>query len=196
MSLPGGDFLEARRKALEDSFFAEKDYRLLQSLRNELHDLEERKQLAHVSSILNEDVLQDMVECGIKAETLAALRLIPWIEVAWADGDVSAEEREAILKAAHEIGLKDGTACHQTLEAWLKTRPDSRLIETWKSYMAELVKLMPAETMNTFRDELIERLTTIANASGGFLGFGKISKSEMDCIDRLTKFLHAPHDSK
>ena len=195
MSLPGGDFLEARRKALEDSFFAEKDYRLLQSLRNELHDLEERKQLAHVSSILNEDVLQDMVECGIKAETLAALRLIPWIEVAWADGDVSAEEREAILKAAHEIGLKDGTACHQTLEAWLKTRPDARLIETWKAYMAELVKLMPAETMNTFRDELIERLNTIANASGGFLGFGKISKSEMDCIDRLTKFLHAPHDS-
>jgi uncharacterized tellurite resistance protein B-like protein len=196
MSLPGGDFLDARRKALEDSFFAEKDYRLLQSLRNELHDLEERKQLAHVSSILNEEVLQDMVECGIKAETLAALRLIPWIEVAWADGDVSAEEREAILKAAHEIGLKDGTACHQTLEAWLKTRPDARLIETWKSYMAELVKLMPAETMNTFREELIERLNMIANASGGFLGFGKISKSEMDCIDRLTKFLHAPHDSK
>lgn len=192
MSVPGGDFLDARRKALEDSFFAEKDYRLLQSLRNELHDLEQRKQLAHVSSILNEQLLQDMVECGIRAETLAALRMIPWIEVAWADGDVSAEERAAILKAAAEIGVKEGTACSQTLESWLTTRPDLRLIETWKAYMVELAKAMPAETMAKFREDLIERLNTIASASGGFLGFAKISKSEMDCIERLTNFLESP----
>lgn len=192
MSLPSGDSLDARRKALEDSFFAEKDYRLLQSLRNELHDLEERKQLAHVSSILNEQVLQDMVQCGIRAETLAALRMIPWIEVAWADGDVSSEERAAILKAAHEIGVKEGTATHQILESWLKERPDMKLIDTWKAYMVELVKMMPAETMANLRADLIERLNTIASASGGFLGFAKISKSEMDCIDRLTKFLESP----
>jgi hypothetical protein len=192
MSLPSGDSLDARRKALEDSFFAEKDYRLLQSLRNELHDLEQRKQLAHVSSILNEQVLQDMVQCGIRAETLAALRMIPWIEVAWADGDVSSEERAAILKAAHEIGVKEGTATHQILESWLKERPDMKLIDTWKAYMVELVKMMPAETMANLRADLIERLNTIASASGGFLGFAKISKSEMDCIDRLTKFLESP----
>lgn len=192
MSLPSGDSLDARRKALEDSFFAEKDYRLLQSLRNELHDLEERKQLAHVSSILNEQVLQDMVQCGIRAETLAALRMIPWIEVAWADGDVSSEERAAILKAAQEIGVKEGTASHQILESWLKERPDLKLIDTWKAYMVELVKMMPAETMANLRADLIERLNTIASASGGFLGFAKISKSEMDCIDRLTKFLESP----
>jgi tellurite resistance protein len=189
MTQPSGDFLDVRRKALEESFFAEKDYRLLQSLRNELHDLEERRQLAHVSSILNEKVLQDLVECGIRAETLAAVRMIPWIDVAWSDGDVSAEERAAILKAAHEVGVKEGTACHKTLEAWLITRPDERLIETWKAYMVELTKMMPADTMATFRDELIERLNSIASASGGFLGFAKISKSEMDCIDKLTNFL-------
>jgi len=192
MSLPGGDSLEARRKALEDSFFAEKDYRLLQSLRNELHDMEERKQLAHVSSILNEKVLQDMVQCGIRAETLAAMRMIPWIEVAWADGDVSSDERAAILKAAHEIGVQEGTASHQILENWLKERPDLKLIDTWKAYMVELAKMMPAETMANLRADLIERLNTIASASGGILGFAKISKTEMDCIDRLTKFLDSP----
>lgn len=192
MSLPGGDSLEARRKALEDSFFAEKDYRLLQSLRNELHDMEQRKQLAHVSSILNEEVLQDMVQCGIRAETLAAMRMIPWIEVAWADGDVSSDERAAILKAAHEIGVQEGTASHQILENWLKERPDLKLIDTWKAYMVELAKMMPAETMANLRADLIERLNTIASASGGILGFAKISKTEMDCIDRLTKFLDSP----
>lgn len=192
MSLPGGDSLEARRKALEDSFFAEKDYRLLQSLRNELHDMEQRKQLAHVSSILNEEVLQDMVQCGIRAETLAAMRMIPWIEVAWADGDVSNDERAAILKAAHEIGVQEGTASHQILENWLKERPDLKLIDTWKAYMVELAKMMPAETMANLRADLIERLNTIASASGGILGFAKISKTEMDCIDRLTKFLDSP----
>jgi uncharacterized tellurite resistance protein B-like protein len=133
-----------------------------------------------------------MVQCGIRAETLAALRMIPWIEVAWADGDVSSEERAAILKAAHEIGVKEGTATHQILESWLKERPDMKLIDTWKAYMVELVKMMPAETMANLRADLIERLNTIASASGGFLGFAKISKSEMDCIDRLTKFLESP----
>jgi hypothetical protein len=67
-----------------------------------------------------------------------------------------------------------------------------KLIDTWKAYMVELVKMMPAETMANLRADLIERLNTIASASGGFLGFAKISKSEMDCIDRLTKFLESP----
>jgi hypothetical protein len=58
--------------------------------------------------------------------------------------------------------------------------------------MIELAKAMPAETMAKFREELIERLNTIASASGGFLGFAKISKSEMDCIERLTNFLESP----
>jgi hypothetical protein len=40
------------------------------------------------------------------------------------------------------------------------------------------------------RDELVDRLNEVANASGGLFGFGKASKAEMDCIDNITDFLY------
>ena len=41
-----------------------------------------------------------LVEIGIRSDTLAALCLIPLVEVAWADGRLDPPEREALLAAA------------------------------------------------------------------------------------------------
>ncbi|MEY4565585.1 MAG: hypothetical protein RLY14_555 [Planctomycetota bacterium] len=190
MGSTDGNFLDDRRKALEDSFFAEKDYRLLQSLKGELELLDASRQLGHVSSIQDEKVLKDLVSVGIRAETWTAARLIPWIEVAWADGDVSSDERAAILKAADGLGVKQGTAAYQILESWLSKRPGPSLIETWKAYMTEVARVLPADSLAKLRDELVDRLNDVANASGGLFGFGKVSKPEMDCIDNITDFLY------
>src|SRR5687767_14362149 len=110
MQPSSGDVFGDRRKALEDSFFRERDQQLLKNL----------------------------VKAGVRADTLAALTLIPLVEVAWADGAVSADEREAVLKAAAENGVKQGSASYELLARWLAERPDVRVIASWKEYVHAL----------------------------------------------------------
>src|SRR5688500_14447118 len=133
-----GDAFGERRKALEDTFFRERDKVLLDKLRLEIETFETHRQLAHVSGILDDHVLKNLVKAGVRAETLAALTLIPLVEVAWADGAVSAEEREAVLKAAAENGIGQGSASYELLARWLAERPDVRIIASWKEYVQAL----------------------------------------------------------
>ena len=94
------DFLDERRKALEDSFFAKQNEKLLESLRRSRADDEKRAELSRVSGILDEKVLDELVRLQIGPETLAALSLVPLVTVAWADGLMEARERKAVLEGA------------------------------------------------------------------------------------------------
>ena len=183
-----GDAFGDRRKALEDSFFRERDKVLMDKLRLELEALEENRQLAHVSGILDDKVLSNLVKGGVRAETLAAVSLIPLVEVAWADGAVSDDERAAVLKAAAENGIKEGSASHELLNHWLKDRPDVRIIASWKEYVGALAKAMPADAMHVLRDRLMGRMKNVAEATWSFMGLGrKISKVEQSAIEEFER---------
>jgi len=188
MTTPPGDIFGDRRRALEDSFFRERDQLLLEKLRIELEALEENRHLAHVSGILDEKVLAKLVKAGVRGETLAAVTLIPLVEVAWADGAVSDDERAAVLKAAAENGVQEGSASHELLGHWLKDRPDVRIIAAWKEYVGALAKAMPADAMLVLRERLIGRMRAVAEAAGGFLGLGrKTSKVEQSAIEEFER---------
>jgi hypothetical protein len=140
-----------------------------------------------VSGILDPQVLQDLIDSGVTAETLTAVRLIPLVEVAWCDGNVSRAEREAVLKAAAQDGIQPGSACYDLLASWLERRPDPRIVHSWKEYVAALVKMVPPETSGKMRDDMLQRLTRVASAAGGFLGMQKISKDEQLKIEEFAK---------
>jgi hypothetical protein len=183
------EILGDRRRALEDQFFAEQDKKLLDKMRKELRDLEEKKKLTHVSGIVEEKVLGDLMSVGVRAETLAAVRLIPMIETAWSDGSITAEERREILKLAHENGMQVGTAAHDLLEKWLERRPLGQVFASWKEYVIELGKVMPQESFAQLRDQALERCRAVAGASGGFMGLGKISNAEQAKLDEIARVL-------
>ena len=188
MTTSSDDVFGDRRKALEDAFFRERDQVLLEKLRMELETVEEHRNLAHVSGILDDKVLANLVKAGVRAETLTAVTLIPLVEVAWADGTVSDDEREAVLKAAAENGVNEGSASCELLGQWLKDRPDVRIIGTWKEYVSALAKAMPADAMLVLRERLIGRMKRVAEASRGFLGLGrKISSVEMAKIEEFER---------
>ena len=165
MQHSSGDIFGDRRKALEDAFFRERDQQLIDKLKLELEATETHRNLAHVSGILDQRVLADLVKAGVRAETLLALTLIPLVEVAWADGSVADDEREAVLKAAAENGIKTGTAPHALLDQWLRDRPDVRVIAAWKEYVHALAKAMPAEVIAVMGERLIGRCRTVAGAT-------------------------------
>jgi hypothetical protein len=181
------DPFEQRRKGLEEAFFKERDQQLLARLQGELQSLEERQKIAHLLGITEEKVLSDLVQAGVRAETLAAVDLVPLVEVAWCDGSVADEERDAVLNAAVSQGIKPGSASHDLLAQWLARRPDPAIGKAWREYVAELARIMPKDSVATLKKKFVDRCTRVAAAAGGFLGLATISHREQAKIEELAK---------
>src|SRR5262245_10054726 len=120
-----------RARSLEEQFFAKRDTELLEKLRQRRYEEVTVVELGEASGITDPNLLANLAKLQINPATLAALSVVPLIDVAWADGTVSPEERDAVLKAAVESGVqKDGPGYRQ-LQAWLETRPSEQLMEVW-----------------------------------------------------------------
>jgi len=132
-------------------------------------------------------VLASLVQAGVRGETLAAVGLIPMVEIAWCDGAVAPEEREAVLNAAAGQGVHPDSAAYDILKHWLDQRPDPHIIEAWKEYVHEMSHLMPKESLAAMRKHMLDRCTRVAAAAGGFLGLSTISKHERAKIDEFAK---------
>src|SRR5437763_4718358 len=109
------DPFEQRRIGLEEAFFRQKDQQLLQQMRTELSQIAEKQKLAHVSGIAIDHVLESLLHAGVTAETLTAVSMIPMIEIAWCDGNVAPEERDAVLNGAVAQGIHTGSASYELL---------------------------------------------------------------------------------
>ena len=181
------EFLGDRRKALEDSFFAKENQRLLARMRAEREKANAVEALARQTQIKDTGVLEKLVDLGLDAATWAALSLVPLVEVAWADGEVQSKERDAILAAAAEQGITQGSSSYELLEGWLRQRPAASLFATWGEYSVELAsKLSPGER-RALRDDLCERARKVAETAGGFLGLGRVSEAERRVLEELEK---------
>ena len=178
------EFLGERRRALEDHFFAHQSEERIRELR-ERHEREGRSAgLASASGISNREILDSLVAVGMQADTLAALSLLPLIAVAWADGQVEARERDAILKAARDLA-PDG-ASHDLLESWLGTQPGPELVAAWRDYIRGLSEQLDAGPREALRHEIVGRARAVAEAAGGFLGLGnRVSAVEEKVLAEL-----------
>ncbi|NLX95144.1 MAG: hypothetical protein GXY83_03100 [Rhodopirellula sp.] len=179
-----------RTRELQDVFFKQRDEQLLQALREQAATKEAKKALADATGILDEHLIDHLHALGVSDETLAAVTLIPLITMAWADGNIDARERRAVLAAAEEQGLAAGHPGHQLLERWLERKPEPRLLEAWKSYVLALGENLGATDRNELKREILARARGVAEAAGGLLGFGgKVSKAEQAALDDLEKSL-------
>ena len=125
-------------RKLEEKFFAEENRLLLQRLR-EKQDLEARRAaMREVMPTADDAFVDHMLELGIGPETALAVTFLPLVMVAWADGEISPKERDALLKAAEERGVTPGTASCEMLRSWLEHKPGSELTEAWKRYVGRV----------------------------------------------------------
>ena len=180
------EFLGDRRKALEDAFFATHNEQLKQKLREADAERAKRDTLRAASGIADEAVLDQLIALDIHSETVAALSLIPLLEVAWADGRMEARERQAILDGAQTMGLHVGNASYELLEGWLEQQPAPALFTAWQAYVQALVATLDVEAREALKTELLGRARAVADAAGGILGFGsRISKAEQAKLTML-----------
>lgn len=186
------DFLGDRKQALEESFFARENARLLERLRARRSSSASKEALAQISGIENDDVLQKLCDLGVEADTWAAVSIAPLVEVAWADGKVEESERSAVLAAAEANEIPNGSPSYLLLEGWLKHRPDGRLLEVWGEFIVGLCSELEDAQRSAVRDQILGRARSIAQAAGGFLGLGrKVSPEEEVILAELAKAFRA-----
>ena len=182
------EFLGDRKHALEEAFFAKQDEALLRRLRDAEAAKSKKETLSAASGIADDAVLDRLVALGVDGATIAALSLVPLVLVAWADGEMDAKERGAVLSAAAEAGVEEGGPAHQLLSRWLSTRPPPQLLATWTDYVRAISPTMSDGARQQLKSNLLGRARQVADAAGGILNVGmRISPAEKDVLARLDK---------
>jgi hypothetical protein len=180
--------LEDRGRSLEEAFFKKEHARQLEKLRLKRQEEEAREALAEASGLQDPDLLARLAALGIRAETLAALTLIPLVEVAWADGKMEPRERDAILRGAESSGIVKDSPSFGLLEIWTRDRPAPELMQSWKAYIGALASELSADQKWHLEEKIVGRARTVAEAAGGFLGLGsKVSAEEEAVLKDLEK---------
>ncbi|MCA9268338.1 MAG: hypothetical protein KDA41_07695 [Planctomycetales bacterium] len=179
------DALHKRGRTMEERFFAGHNANLLEQLRQRELDKITKADISAATGIHDDDLLDRLIGLNINLETLAALSLIPLVEVAWADGTMHDKEREAILQATAEAGIPTGGPGHQLLSQWLNEKPHADLLPAWKDFVGALAQSLDAKGYAEVKDNLLSRARQVAEAAGGILGIGKISAAEQQMLDAL-----------
>lgn len=177
--------LEERGRALENQFYEQENAQKLAAMKDKLAAAQTREELRKASGMSDDAVLDKLVALGLKTNTIAALSLVPLIEVAWADGMIQDKERNAILQGAHGKGLEQGSDGYELLQSWLQQRPDPGLVEAWEAYIKALVGQLNDEQNRLLKNQIVGFAKMVAAAAGGFLGIGRVSKQEERVLERI-----------
>jgi len=178
----------ARR--LEDEFFAAENRNLLDAMRHKARRKEQREVLARTLGSDDEALLDHLIRLGIEPETALALTLVPLVAVAWADSRLELSEREAVVRAAEEQGVKSGTPARDLLDSWLEQPPPPKLIDAWKRYAQVVCADLDEGERGELRDRTVGRARRVAEATGGFLGLtSKVSAAEEKVLADLERAL-------
>lgn len=175
-------------RSMEDAFFRERDAKLVEQ-RKKLEQLQkDKEQLAEVSGIRDQRILDKLVGLKVSPGVLASLSVVPLVEIAWADGELHAKEREAVLKAASKNGLAKGSIDYELLESWLTQKPPAQLLEAWLAYIEGLHEVLTPAELKELRSSFLDHARDVAQAAGGFMGLGsKISLQEMELLKKMER---------
>jgi hypothetical protein len=182
--------LEERGRALENQFYEKESQEKLSAMKTKLDAQRSKDELRKASGMTDDAVLEKLAHLGLRANTIAALSLVPLIQVAWADGTIQDNERTAILQGAHGKGLEKGTDGYALLQAWLAKRPSDELIEAWEAYIKALTGQLNDEQNRLLKNQIVGFAKMVAAAAGGFLGIGKVSATEEKVLQRIEAAFH------
>ena len=182
-------WLGDRAHALEEEYFWRKEKELIARLREEARRQKETDDLQELLGTMDDKLPTELLAVGITPETLALLHLAPLLEVAWAEGEVTARERELILAMAERRGVIPSSPTHERLVGWLDQRPDQELFDRACEGARLLLAKLPPDERNSATTDLVKSCTLVAEAAGGILGMVAISPEEREALAHITSRL-------
>jgi hypothetical protein len=184
--MPDRDIFAEREHWLEEEYFRKKNQELVEKLHRQEARRAERRQMAEIIGVDEQDVIDALQDLGYTAETVQLLYLIPLVQVAWSEGGVADRERGMILKVAETHGIDPGSLAHQKLIQWLTVKPSEQFFEDNLHAIRVILELLPPEQREVRRRDLIDSCNQIAAiVEGGIMGRARISEEERLLIDHI-----------
>jgi len=181
---------ELRERSFEAEYFEKKNNSLVEKLRSVFHKDINKESIRKETGITDEALLDRLVHVNLSGELMVAFKLIPIIEVAWADGPPDAKEQRAVLESGERSGIPRGSRAFEMLERRLAEGPTDDLRKIWRLYANSLRETLNPTELAEFRADLLALCRQIAETSGGILGIlMKTSPMEKRVIDAVEKAL-------
>ena len=180
--------LGERGRSLEEEYFRRRDRELLERMRAAAGAEETRRQMVSLTGLQDADV-QELENLGFTPDTVVLLPLVPLLQVAWAEGGVSAEERKLIVDLARARGINEGSAADAQLSRWLSAPPSPTVFAGAARLMSAMLDATSTVGWGLTADDLVAHCERVAAASGGFLGIKKISAEERALLTTISQDL-------
>lgn len=192
--MPDSRSVSGKARSKEEEYFLRAEAELLEKVRARVAKEAERRALGEYHGVQDEEVLSAFEEAGYDRDTVQILHLVPILQVAWVDGEISAAERAEILKIAAARNVAEGSPAHGKLLAWLETPPSPEFFERTMKIISRLLELFPEEKRAQMQSDVMSASLNVASASGGFLGFGsKVSADEKYLLEKFAADFEKAH---
>ena len=183
-----------REKAMEETYFRQEDAKLLDKLRQNAKLDEIATALRDQLHVQNPDLLLRVRNLGITVDKAPALFLAPLLQVAWADGSVSKDERETVLRLARERDVEPDSPAYAQIVEWLKVRPSDEIFDTAVQVLKAGFSVLPPAEQEERLQRVVEACNEVAMASGGGLAQllrlgNSVSSMESSMLDKIATTL-------
>ena len=172
-------------RSREEDYFRRKDRELVEKMRQAAEADASRQAMERSTGIHDPLLLQELEALGFTPDTVSLLPLVPIVQVAWAEGGVSDDERQLIVEFARGRNILPGSAADDQLATWLEQRPSEDVFSRATRLIRAMLDRPDAQTGAWSVDDLIHHAEEIAEASGGILGFRRISGEEKVLLERI-----------
>jgi hypothetical protein len=147
--------------------------------------------LSQQVGVADGEVLQHLETLGFTDQTVSLLAMVPLVHVGWADGGMATSAAQRIMEASREHHIEELSEAGRQLREWLESRPSDDFFDGALQAIRTVLQHQSFSERERYVRNLLKQCIDIAAASGGVLGFGKISKSERDVLDRVRRELDA-----
>jgi hypothetical protein len=191
MTTTDDDALAGRKRKLEEDYFRKQDQELIERMRRAAMLARERDALEARTGLHDAGLLKDLQELGFHPDTVVLLPLVPLVQVAWVEGGVSPQERALIVDLARKRGVAEGSPADRQLSQWLSEPPDASVFTKAGRLIRAMLDAGSHETDDLSPENLVKYCESIAAASGGLLGIGRVSSEERALLGRIAEQLKA-----
>lgn len=182
------------RPLTEEHYFRRRDAELIRELKQREAAREECKRIKQATGIADDQLVAELQASGYDSETVQVLHLVPLLQVAWADGEVSKQEKRHILEAARLHGVEPDSHAYRRLTSWLEHRPTEAFFRKSLRAVRAVLHALEPEQKRARKLSLLSLCTKVASASGGLFGLGsKISPVERALLAEIAAEVEPEH---
>jgi tellurite resistance protein len=186
------EFLDDRRRASEDDYFRKKDRELIEKMRQASAAERAKSELSAKTGLTDPDLVKELQELGFTPDTIAVLPLVPIVQMAWAEGGITSAERQLLVTLARQRDIAAGSSADALLSEWMAKKPSDEVFKRATRLIRAMLEAGGPDTDAAHHwsaEDVIRYSESIAAASGGIFGLGKISADEREVLASIAETL-------